>query len=181
MRILPLTHSLAQKYAAEAYEALNGDGTCSLPNMEKTCFAREFCLDGVAPALKLSELCGAPIGFVAIEADEFAGCITCSGPTSVHERYFPRNIPCSAMIMSNLCVPKKYRGRGYGASLCRRAIQTSPGAPIFLLVRRAGVYSPTNIKNLFDEGSVKLMEFYERLDFEYKTSCPHAHLMCLRG
>lgn len=181
MRILPLTDSLAQKHASEAYEALNGDGTCTLSNMQTSCFAREFCLDGVEPALKLTELCRAPIGFVAIEGDDFAGCITCSGPTLVHKRYFPRNIPCDAMILSNLCVPNKYRGLGYGEQLCKRVIYTSPGAPLFLLVRRADAYSPIEMKNLFEEGSVKLMKYYERLDFEYKTSCPQAHLLFLRG
>lgn len=108
-----LTPQLAKMLEKEAAEALNGDGSCSIDNMEKSCFASETCSDSRFPDLSLEVMLAAQYAFVAMKGSMFLGCVTANTPRAHMKQFLPQNV----LLLSNLCVAYKARGQKVGKRL----------------------------------------------------------------
>lgn len=135
-----------------AERAMYGNKTCSLANMNTSCFAAERCAmaDGKQASFPSGNvLTGATFTLVAhslrsddraatTTVDNFVGCV-CVGPTSVYEpRMYPSNLDVSkAHVIYNLCVSNTFQGGGVGRQLVNAARSRVSG-PLYLFVLNTG-------------------------------------------
>ena len=68
--VAPIDGELARQLWAQMNRSLNGDGSCSLENQRRSCFANEYCATGASPASSVAGLVAAPHCFVAVAHDE---------------------------------------------------------------------------------------------------------------
>ena len=112
--------NILQALQKSANSAISGDGSCSLPNRQISCFAAETCA-AQQRALQFSDITHAGrtyIAYIAGMKPEFVGCVTFSEfvPDHVETDANKRNV-----MMTNLCVAKNYRGNHIGKRLIARA------------------------------------------------------------
>ena len=114
MPVLHLTSSLAQKYDEKSREAFIGDGTCSLQNMELSCFASESCNQNRRNlTFQLKNLMNEDLSLIYVHNDTFLGCLSAhrTDASSALQILFPYLNPESgSVLVSNLCVSSASRG-----------------------------------------------------------------------
>lgn len=166
----------------DAERVLFGNKTCSLENMNTTCFAAEFCAlsDGNAPSFPsastfdmLSTLtliahsrqpdCSNTTG----DTDRFVGCV-CVGRADIYGgAAYPSNLDISkAHVIFNLCVSSTFQGGGVGRQLIE-AVRKRVHGPIYLFVLKTGSMSgKTHIKSTMRTRVARLETTYSRLGLE---------------
>lgn len=195
-----LTPYLAKRLKAEAAEALNGDGTCSLHAMTTSCFASENCAKGHS-AMQLDMLLSHPFAFVVladvepdgatpIASERFVGCVSAApaADNSMCPRLFPRQQfrPDADLVLFNLCIADAYRGHGLGRRLVQRILDCaknrSSNPRTYLLVARTGeTHTDPAVTAAFASRVPRLQKTYDRLGFRSVDTCDVAHLMCFDG
>jgi ribosomal protein S18 acetylase RimI-like enzyme len=135
--------------------AMYGNKTCSLSNMNTSCFAAERCAMAkskevhfpsgnafvnstftlVAHSLRSDE------GMRTTGVDNFVGCV-CVGPTSIYESHmYPSTLDVSnAHVIYSLCVSNTFQGGGVGRQLVNAARSRISG-PLYLFVLNTGTNS----------------------------------------
>lgn len=155
MNISPV-ESTSYTMQEHAERAMYGNKTCSLENMNTSCFAAERCaMAGNAKAYFPSGnvTAGATFTLVAHSrrseretrttgVDQFVGCV-CIGPTSVYGSHmFPSTLKnvSEAHVIYNLCVSNTFQGGGVGRQLVNAARSRVSG-PLYLFVLNTGTDS----------------------------------------
>jgi len=135
-----------------AERALYGNKTCSLDNMNTSCFAAERCamaghenahfpsgnvLSGVTFTLVAHSLRSME-DMTTTKVNHFVGCV-CVGPTSIYGSHmYPRTLDVStAHVIYNLCVSNTFQGGGVGRQLVNAARSRISG-PLYLFVLNVG-------------------------------------------
>lgn len=186
IRIERLTPDLLPLLRSQASRALNGDGTCSLSNMNSSCFASELCTHG-RPSMKLDDLEQSDVAYVAIcdvQADGFrgleegqticfVGCVTFSSPSQMVKGMF--SIEDKAAVVSNLCVAEEFRKFGVGRKLLEKVLGSNDN--IYLLVKRNNNPISHDMTDVFDSRVERLLKTYEKLSFTPCARCPEAYLL----
>lgn len=178
-----LDERAAAEMRASAHAALNGDGTCSLANMDRSCFASEHCSSGAGHTMSLDDLLGSPLAYVATdgcaEAPQraFVGCVS-AAPVSgfVRGLFSDAPIPADALMLSNLCVDPERRRDGVGRRLVARILEQQ--RPTFLMVART---TDPELRATFDDRVTRLVETYGRLGFKTVGTSEQAYLLQHRG
>ena len=181
--ILELNDELRMQLRDEAEEALNGDGTCNLENMD-SCFGAESCAFGQNPQMTLHDLRGP--AFVAVtdvgedniaplETPRFVGCVSLGPPPSwaCMKMGTPRN--CN--IVYNFCITKAYRGQGIGRMLMNKCTNCKNLDDIFLLISKGSPDMNHELQNVFDQRVLRLLATYEKMHFKKFAECDVAILM----
>lgn len=191
IRIVPLTSQLAAQVRARASRALNGDGSCSLHNMNTSCFASEQCSHNASSPMDVTSLLHDEIAFVAVTVPDtnFVGCVSASRVhTGIRVRYEPEyhfSEPCSnSYMISNLCVDGAYRKRGVGKRLIDAVADRVRGHPCYLQVAKH-VPDPSLPQNgdcvqAFDARVPRLFHTYDALGFTPVAESSIAHLLLRR-
>jgi hypothetical protein len=140
-----------------AGRAMYGNKTCSLSNMNTSCFAAERCamagdrekvhfpsenvLAGATFTLVAHSLRSAE-GMKNTGVDRFVGCV-CVGPASMFGSHlYPSTLDVSgAHVIYNLCVSNTFQGGGVGRRLVDAARSRISG-PLYLFVVNTGTDSP---------------------------------------
>lgn len=158
--------------------AMYGNKTCSLPNMNASCFAAERCamagknqvhfpsgnvLRGatftlVAHSLRSDE------GTKTTGVDNFVGCV-CVGPTSIYgSDMYPSALDVtSAHVIYNLCVSNTFQGGGVGRQLVNTA-RSHVSGPLYLFVLSTGTDSSnTDIATVMTARVQRLDTTYTRM------------------
>lgn len=167
VRILPLTRTIADAIHASSATALSGDGSCSLYNMQSSCFAAESCNHGTMPRVTIYSLMRMKYAFVAVDgSNAFVGCV---GVDHANTKYFSE---CSkGLILYNLCVSPEFQGAGIGRMLVEHIIQM--GFPVFLYVARS---QREEMRHVFRDRVDRLFKTYDRLDFKKVNECQEFYL-----
>ena len=137
--------SLPSEMAAQIEHHMVGNRTCSLQNMEHTCFAAEYCALASGFPMRDELTSRAPLTLVAHTSseNEFVGCVSVGPVTMYPPSYFPKDVYTShSDVIYNLCVSKEYQGRGVGRQLVDAVRQRVDNKSIYLLVLKKGRDSP---------------------------------------
>lgn len=133
-----------------AERAMYGNKTCSLPNMNTSCFAAERCAmagDNKVQFPSGNVLAGETFTLVAhslrsekktetTDVDHFVGCV-CVGPASIYGSHmYPFDVS-TAHVIYNLCVSNAFQGGGVGRQLVHAARSRISG-PLYLFVLNTG-------------------------------------------
>ena len=194
--IVRLTRSLVAELEEEAYAQLNGDSSCSLSNMSKSCFAVESCAQGIRANMNLRELLNHTHPYVALTEDApdgtrlgrraFVGCV--SGNATEESRrlsaMFPemRGKSERCMVLYNLCVADAYRNMKVGRRLLERVASSSrdDGSVMHLLVMKTTSDMSEDIRFILEPRAKKLTRAYERMNLEVTCENDSAILMTYR-
>ena len=139
-----------------AERAMYGNKTCSLENMNMSCFAAEQCAMAGGESVSFPSgnvFSGRTFTLVAhslrsekemknTNVDHFVGCV-CVGPTSIYGSHmYPSTLDVSkAHVVHNLCVSNAFQGGGVGRQLINAARLRISG-PLYLFVLNMGKDSP---------------------------------------
>ena len=139
-----------------AERAMYGNKTCSLANMNTSCFAAEKCAMANGDTVHFptgNVLSGVTFTLVAHSlrseeemkdtgVDHFVGCV-CVGPPSIYgSDMYPSTLDVSkAHVIYNLCVSSTFQGGGVGRQLVNAARSRVSG-PLYLFVLNTGKDSP---------------------------------------
>lgn len=151
VQISPLT-STSFTMQEHVERAMYGNNTCSLTNMNTSCFAAERCAmagGGKTHFPSGNVLSGATLTLVAHSlrsgeemkttgVDHFVGCV-CIGPaSSFGSHLYPSTVDVStAQVIYNLCVSNTFQGGGVGRQLINAARSHTSG-PLYLFVLNTG-------------------------------------------
>lgn len=175
---ISLVESTSYTMQEHAARAMYGNKTCSLENMNMSCFAAEQCaMTGGDSARFPSDnvLSGVTFTLVAhslrsegemksTNVDHFVGCV-CVGPTSIYSSHmYPSTLDVSnAHVVYNLCVSNTFQGGGVGRQLINAARSRISG-PLYLFVLNTGKDSPNpNIASVMTARVNRLEATYARL------------------
>jgi GNAT superfamily N-acetyltransferase len=165
IRIVSLTQELAQRFHDASRKELSGDGSCSLPNMDDSCFASESCNRGFNPTMTVNDLLFATHAFVAMEDDVFVGCVSASDSSHLcHKFKNCQNTP--GLLLSNLCVNKKYRRSGVGKELIQHIVDRSHPAT-YLTVAGENPNASEDVRKTFRSRVERLFKTYNNLHFDF--------------
>jgi GNAT superfamily N-acetyltransferase len=183
--VFPLTGPLAEILNLQGSVALCGDGSCSIENMDSSCFASERCARGLSADMQLRELLAAPHAFVACtdsdlddpyvavpEGLRFLGCIS-AGPTTSLRGLFPF-IEEHSLLLSNLCTSVACRKRGIGRRLIAQV--TAICENVYLLIAKPSGPN-ADVARAFERRVARLFETYGHLSFHKCGECDFAHLL----
>jgi hypothetical protein len=172
-----------------AGRAMYGNKTCSLKNMNMSCFAAERCamagsdtvhfpsgnvLSGVtlvAHSLRLKD------EMKSANVDRFVGCV-CVGPASIYESHmYPSTLDVSkAHVVYNLCVSNTFQGGGVGRQLIKAARSRISG-PLYLFVLNMGRDSPNpDIASVMAARVNRLEATYVRMGLR-RIKCMGSHTL----
>lgn len=133
MNIQTLTPDLARKHAAACKQSWNGNQTCSIDNMQMSCFASEGCNRGNrsgSNAFELRSLLSSQIKLVVTnEAGVFVGCVSANACTNEsHLSFlFPQTrFDPGSVLLSNLCVNQSERGKGVARTIVLHLRKSHP-------------------------------------------------------
>ena len=181
IRITPLDLSLCSALKARAAVVLNGvdNGRCSLRAMSMSCFASEYCSHNAYSTMKLDMLMTHPHRFVAMDGEEFVGCVSAvpRKDCNMFDAYCPGCYPDpECLVLFNLCVSHEYRGQGVGPMLVNEIVKISQ--PVYLLVSKLDV-NETDVRRrqIYDDRVSGLMKFYGKLGFEVQQEFPKCFLL----
>lgn len=161
-----------------AEQAMYGNKTCSLSNMNTSCFAAERCAMAGSNQVHFPSgnvFRGATFTLVAHSrrsdegtettgVDNFVGCV-CVGPTSIYESHmYPSKLDVSnAHVIYNLCVSNTFQGGGVGRQLVNTARSRVTG-PLYLFVLNTGTNSSnTDIATVMSDRVQRLETTYARM------------------
>ena len=166
MPVLHLTSSLAQKYDEKSREAFIGDGTCSLQNMELSCFASESCNQNRRNlTFQLKNLMNEDLSLIYVHNDTFLGCLSAhrTDASSALQILFPYLNPESgSVLVSNLCVSSASRGEGVCKKLMEEILRHFN--TIYVLVQRE-MTRDLHVNKFMKNRSQNLLIVYEKLNF----------------
>lgn len=178
MQVLDLTPQLAKAHDARAVKAFVGDGTCSLENMETSCFASESCNRGSHRlSFSLDDLIRNDLKLVCVEGDTFHGCLSAqkAEDSTALKILFPNlKIVPNSVLVSNLCVALVSRGKGVCKSLLREIFRKH--STVYVLVAREKSYN-SHINTFMQNRSQNLVKLYRRLHFEMIDATPEFYVM----
>lgn len=166
-----LNPELLDRLQYEARRALNGDGSCSLENMQVSCFASERCANGDDRIMELRDIYQSSwMAYVALrEGSHFCGCVSVtqasSSPTLA--KYFPlqKLVFPDALLLSNLCASYSERGIGLGSRLVYKILAHKK--PVYLLVSKIGLaHSNEDIVTAYSKRVPKLKDIYKSMGFK---------------
>lgn len=173
IRIVPLSPDLCDALSSDAFHSINGDGSCSLSNMESSCFASEYCSKGLKPQSQLRSMLASKCAFVAISdispdgfretdtAYRFVGCISADdGP----HPFFPQ-LSSGSLVISNLCVASPYRRFGVGKRLIQTILDGYEPEKCYLLVAKNMQTENADMHTVFEKRVRRLLNTYNRLSF----------------
>ena len=186
LRVLPLTKYVAHLLKIDSHKALNGDGSCSLANMETSCFASEFCAEGNMPSMKLDSLIHSEFAFVAVIDEpceqpnntifKFVGCVSANRMQSAIASMFPSQQELhtpNRWVISNLCVSVAHRNCGAGRLLLStitnaiyKKYSTHPTVHIHLLVMHHKDNDDIETKTVLGNRVARLTQTYTALSFK---------------
>ena len=164
------------------HRAMYGDKTCTLDNLNMSCFAAERCAlaRNTTEAYFPSQFENTPGTFTLIAhstrsnhemrttaVDNFIGCVGV-GPASVYARsMFPQKLDISnAYVIFNLCVSSTFKGKGKGRLLVDAAKKRVTG-PLYLFVLTRGTDShDPNVSATMTARIKHLKGFYTHLGME---------------
>lgn len=186
LTITELNDGNVDTLADSANVALNGRGTCDPDDLEWSCFACEYCRNGVAPTMTLQAMLSSAYRFVAV-CDEhwdrttprltFVGCITANTPSAQICRTFS-NLCEDCIVISNFCVAKDFRSKGVGKMLLETIMdKVEHKKRMFLLVAKNTSPSRTDLVQVFDKRVPKLLSYYAEFDFKPVEEGHDAHLL----
>ena len=155
-----------------------GNKTCSLENMNMSCFAAERCATAGNGAVHFPSgdvLSGVTFTLVAHSlrsehemkttgVDHFVGCV-CVGPTSIYAPHmYPSTLDVSdAHVIYDLCVSNTFQGGGVGRQLINAARSRISG-PLYLFVLNTGKDSPNpDIASVMTARVNRLEKTYARM------------------
>ena len=164
-------HKLPPTVREQADKFLYGNKTCSLENMNTTCFAAEHCAMSHNPTFPAKFDSVASETLVAHTADyEFVGCV-CTGPLSVYpSSQYPSTVK-KGIVLFNLCVSNLHRGGGVGRRLVQKVRDRVKG-PLYLFVLQKGLRNDNEqINNVIKTRVQQLRTTYERLGCTYVNEC----------
>lgn len=169
----------------EAERALYGNRSCSLENMNTTCFAAEFCAlsDGRAPSIPSASSFDMQSVMTLVAhsrrsddsnrtaaTDHFVGCV-CVGHADIYGRAaYPPNLDISnAHVIFNLCVSSTFQGGGVGRQLID-AVRQRINGPLYLFVLKTGSESSkSDIMSTMRTRVARLRTTYSRLGLKRIT------------
>lgn len=185
VRIVPLTPELCKRLEQNASRDFNGTRTCSLENMNDSCFASEYCNVSRLPSMSLKDLLKADAAYVALDVgtipETFVGCVSVARPKSMHRKLFPSEfstVPCT--VVSNLCVSGNYRRTGVGRQLIMHVLANNvpDRTRCYTMIAKASRHhGSSSIDAAFDDRVQRLLRTYNKLDFRRVNECDAAILL----
>ena len=168
-RVVPLTAELAEMLHEDSQQALGGDGSCTLRNMNVSCFAAEHCAKGGhGTSSTLRSLLGGGYAFVCIDdtysPPRFVGCVQAKLCPSYVAAMFPPDLRPRGLVLFSLCVDDRYRRQHVGARLVQRVLDVGceAGLSVHLLVDK-GRSATGECVAAFHDRVPRLRETYARL------------------
>lgn len=170
MHIQLLTPELARQHSVACKRSWNGNHTCSIDNMQMSCFASEGCNQGSRSgysSFELSSLLGNQIKLlVTNESNAFVGCVSanpCVQESHLsflfpHTRFDPESI-----LLSNFCVAHTERGKGTARAVVRRLLASYP--KLYAMVSLP-VSNDPEVRRFMTSRAKGLEKVYGKMGFE---------------
>ena len=177
MLVLDLTFEVTRKCEKQMRQSFIGDGTCSLENMELSCFASEGCNHNTSLTFDMNDYLNQDVKLVAMQDEVFLGCLTASklSMSFALKIHFPHLQPrCDSILVSNLCVSSHARGRGVCKAMLHEVFRRHK--TIYLLIARPLCINEVT-RRLMTERSANLVKMYTHLGFHMVDENPHFYLM----
>ena len=146
-------------------EMYYGDETCSLKNMEVSCFASESCNRSGASrteSANVSEI--AANTFVTVDDHENVVAFATMIPIKYCGFLNMKNPPTTGMFISNLCVLKDERANGHGRKMLEYLCTQCSGCA-YLSVRRPDVRASQEVQTFMKKRCETLLKMYGKLSF----------------
>ena len=143
-----------------------GDSSCSLENMQTSCFASELCQDSNGRHVSSSFSGGvwrAPYKYVALHNGTVVG-FACAIPTSTLSYIPPEH---TGYCISNVCVRDTYRSHGVGQQLLSHMIRKLHRKSVYISVLMSATASPLTVQSVMDTRSTRLVSMYKKFGFEH--------------
>ena len=177
LRIVPLTQELAVMFDKDARYAMDGDQTCSMQNMNVSCFAAERCIHSHSSnGGGLKSLLAHGYSFVCMDVTchppQFVGCVCASlCPRDVANRFQPDKRP-DGLVMYSLCVSNRYREQHVGRRLINEVLNVGRKVrlPVFLLVA-TGHGASSECSLAFESRVPNLREMYTHMGWREQCMC----------
>ena len=175
VRIVSFSH-LDADATRSVSQMLVGDKTCSLDNMNVSCFASERCnssrafstgdmnsIDMANGALDTYALvCDAAVLAVAT-THRMSNCGFLGMRSSVH----PDDV-----LLANLCVNQAKRSKGMGRTMIEHILKRSP-ANVYVSVRLPDRDAPDAVRSFMHERSQNLVSLYKHMQFTQVETTPY--------
>lgn len=174
VHIVELTADLASQLAVSGYDALSGNGTCDLRDLEYSCFQRERCASRSLP-LHLHDLLSSDHPIVALSSDKtFLGCAAVDFHAKRQQYRFSQHaIPDNAIMCWTLCVANAYRGCGVGHALMQHIRKFQ--RPLYLFIKKPNA---DDAHEALAKSEQRLKETYVgHMSFALCDECPEYHLL----
>ena len=185
MTVISLDDSLAAKFDRVGDRAWNGDHTCSLDNMEMSCFASEGCnvRNSAAETFRLRDLMRDHTKVVATDdtKSQFRGCASahpCAESSGLLISFPEYQFEKNSFLVSNLCVSHECRGCGVAKeimSFFRERFGT-----IYVLVALPSRKASSQVFSHMEKRSRGLLGIYHRMNFVECIRCERSILLRLR-
>lgn len=176
MTILSLNDSLAAKFDRVGDRAWNGDHSCSLDNMEISCFASEGCnvRHSATETFRLRDLMRNHTKVVATDEtrEQFRGCASahpCADSSGLLICYPDFRFEEDAFLVSNLCV--SHESRGHGVAKEMMSFFRARCGTIYVLVALPSRSASPQVFSYMEKRSRNLVDIYRRMNFAECARC----------
>tara|TARA_A100001015_G_C14905195_1_gene678027 strand:- start:474 stop:1001 length:528 start_codon:yes stop_codon:yes gene_type:complete len=154
-------NTLNHKYEKKLNELLNGDNTCSIENINKSCFASEACSRGYG-FQSSKNILNSYETYVILKEGDVCGCFC----TELNYKldHFPEIISeKNSLFIHTLCIDSELRGKNIGSLVIKKLKERK--VPMYLYVLNGKVQYVKKFKEFFDKRTINLTRFYEKTGF----------------
>ena len=148
-------------YEKRLNELLNGNNTCSLENMNKSCFASETCSRNYSFQSSKTIL-NSDETYVVLKEGEVCGCFCISINHKMVD--FPEIVPeLNSLFIHTLCIDSELRGQNIGSRIIKKLKERN--VPLYLYVLNGRIKYVKKFEEFFDKRTTNLTKFYEKTGF----------------
>lgn len=183
MPVYPLDYHLAVKFDREADRAWSGNHSCSLENMEMSCFASEGCnsRSSCAETFHLRDLLNNHTKVIYTDHNRqfFQGCASahpCEDSSGLLMSFPNHAFKTGAFLVSNLCVSHQNRGHGIAKEILSH-VRRQCGT-VYVLVALPSKSSSAEVYSFMDTRSRNLISIYKNMGFVECDRCERSVLLC---
>ena len=165
-------------------QMLIGDKSCSLDNMNVSCFASELCNSSHASGtgdMNPMDISNSSLDTYALVSDATVLAVAATRRMSDCEFLGMRSsIDLDDVLLLNLCVNKTTRAKGMGRTMIEHILKRSPGN-VYVSVRLPDSNAPKTVQSFMQERSQNLVSLYKHMQFTHVETTPSFAVLSRRS
>ena len=162
--------------AAQVSRMLVGDKTCSLHNMNVSCFASERCNSSGSVGtgdMNPVEMANGALATYALVRD--ATVLAVATTHHISRSGFlgmKSTVDADGVLLANLCVSNTARTKGVGRTMIEYIMRSSPST-VYVSVRLPDTHAPMSVRSFMHKRSSDLVSMYKHMKFTHVETTSH--------